>query len=79
MNLAKHIDNNIFHVVAETCSTSGVKAFVIGGYVRDLLLKRPSKDVDIVVLGSGIKVARAVASRLHGTPAVRYFKNLVLP
>ncbi len=75
LNYAGNLKDKIFHIISETCAISGVKSYVIGGYVRDLILNRPSKDVDIVVQGSGIKIARQVAERLsHGT-SVKYFKN----
>lgn len=52
----------------------GVDAYVIGGFVRDILLNRPSKDIDIVVVGSGVDFARKVAQRLRARK-VTYFKN----
>ena len=47
------LDNKIFQIVSGTASEMGVRAFVIGGYVRDCFLGRQSKDIDIVVEGSG--------------------------
>jgi poly(A) polymerase len=52
-----------FSIVSEVAGEMGVEAYVIGGYVRDLFLNRPSKDIDIVVAGSGIALAEAVATR----------------
>ena len=70
------IENPIFKVVGETADELNVKAFVIGGYVRDHFLKRGiPKDIDIVALGSGIALARKVASKLKGKPEVKVFKN----
>lgn len=75
LNFSDSLNDKLFHTISDVCSGSGVKAFVIGGFVRDLIIKRSSKDVDVVVLGSGIKVARQVAEKLsHGTQ-VKYFKN----
>ena len=51
------LDHDIFKIVSQTAAEKGVKAYVIGGYVRDCFLGRPSKDIDIVVEGSGIAVA----------------------
>ena len=51
------------------------ESYVIGGYVRDLYLKRPSKDIDIVTVGSGIELAKKVAKNLKPKPAVNVFKN----
>lgn len=67
------LDNDIFKIVAEQARALNVRAFVIGGYVRDCLLGRPSKDIDIVVEGSGIELAEAVGERLHSRVSV--FKN----
>ena len=67
------LDHKIFQIVSETAAEQGVRAFVIGGYVRDCFLGRPSKDIDIVVEGSGIAVAEAVAEKVHTNVSV--FKN----
>lgn len=75
MNFAAEIDTNIFRTVAKVAFESNIKAFVIGGFVRDLLLYRPSKDVDFVVLGSGIAFAQKVAKALGPNISARYFKN----
>jgi len=53
----------------------GVDAYVVGGYVRDLFLERPSKDIDVVVIGSGIAVAEAVAKRMGRGAHVSVFRN----
>ena len=74
MNLKQHLQHPIFSTISEIASKNGVSSFVIGGFVRDLILKRPSKDIDIVVLGSGIKMAEKVAEAL-GVTKVAYFKN----
>ena len=75
LNFAENLQNKLFRIVSDTCAVSGVKAFVIGGYVRDIILRRQSKDVDIVVQGSGIKIARQVAENLASGTSVKYFKN----
>ena len=64
------LDDPIFPLVGEEASRLGVRAFVIGGYVRDAFLGRRGTDIDIVVEGSGISLAEAVASRLHAHVAV---------
>ena len=74
MNLKEHIAHQIFTAVSEVASEKGTSAFVIGGFVRDLILKRPSKDIDIVVLGSGLEIAEHVANKL-GVKKVAYYKN----
>lgn len=75
LNFADKIDSRIFRIIAEACAHSGVSGFVIGGFVRDLLIGRVSKDVDIVVLGSGIKIARQVSEKMSPGTHVKYFKN----
>ncbi len=59
-----YLDKKIFKIVADEAEAMGVKAYVIGGYVRDSLLGRESKDIDIVVEGSGIALAERVAERM---------------
>ena len=75
------LDHDIFKIVSQTAAEKGVKAYVIGGYVRDCFLGRESKDIDIVVEGSGIDLAEAVAAkvrsnvsvfRTYGTAMLRY-------
>jgi poly(A) polymerase len=70
MNFLSH---TIFSIVAEIAAQKGAPAYVIGGYVRDCFLMRPSKDIDIVVQGSGIELAEEVGRRI-GAPVV-VFKN----
>ena len=67
------LDQKIFEIVAAKAAKLNVKAFVIGGYVRDHLLQRESTDIDIVVEGSGIELAEAVAKELH--TSVTVFRN----
>ncbi|HNY14296.1 MAG TPA: tRNA nucleotidyltransferase, partial [Bacteroidales bacterium] len=71
------LDDKIFKTLSEVVTAENVPAFVIGGWVRDELLKRehPDKDIDIVVLGSGIEVARKVAKRINPKINVSVFKN----
>ena len=67
------LDNRIFGIISEIAASKGVRAFVIGGYVRDCFLGRPGKDIDIVVEGSGIELAEAVADAVHTNVSV--FRN----
>lgn len=65
MNFTETLTSNpIFELIAREAHAQGVPAYVIGGYVRDLILKRPSKDIDVVCLGSGIALANAVGNQL---------------
>lgn len=67
------LDHKVFSIVSEAAAELGVRAFVIGGYVRDCFLGRPSKDIDIVVEGSGIELAEAVGAKVHSNVSV--FRN----
>lgn len=67
------LDHKIFSIVSDTASELGVRAYVIGGYVRDCFLGRPSKDIDIVVEGSGIELAEAVGAKVRSNVSV--FRN----
>jgi poly(A) polymerase len=75
INFSHKLDNELFKVVAKVCHEMNIKAFIIGGFVRDIILERPSKDVDIVVLGSGIAVAKRVAEAFGTGTQARFFKN----
>lgn len=74
-NLAARLQQDIFTLVSEVGRETNTKVFVIGGYVRDLMLDRESKDVDFVVLGSGIAFARKVAAKMGSGSIAKYFKN----
>jgi poly(A) polymerase len=63
-------ERQIFQTISETAKELGCPTYVVGGYVRDRLLSRPSKDMDIVCLGSGIQLAEAVAAKMRPTPKV---------
>ena len=69
-----YLQHPVFNVLSEIAEEKNAEIYVIGGYVRDLLLHRPSKDIDIVVRGNGIELAQAAARKL-GNPNVSVFKN----
>ena len=69
----KHISSKIFKVIAYASAELGYKTYVIGGYVRDILLRRPSNDIDVVTVGSGITLAKKVASLLPGHKEAKYY------
>ncbi|MAO17826.1 HD domain-containing protein [Muricauda ruestringensis] len=72
----KAIQHPIFKLIGEASDELGVDAYVIGGFVRDYFLKRGTpKDIDIVAIGSGIDLAKKVASKLKGKPEISVFKN----
>ena len=63
-DILNHISAKPFHIISEAADELGVEAYVIGGYVRDIFLYRPSKDIDVVAVGSGIELAKVVAGKL---------------
>ncbi|MCB0374220.1 MAG: HD domain-containing protein, partial [Muricauda sp.] len=70
------IQHPIFELIGNASDELGVDAYVIGGFVRDYFLKRGTpKDIDIVAIGSGIELAKKVASMLKGKPEISVFKN----
>ena len=71
--MKQHLQHPLFAIITETATEQNVQAYVIGGFVRDLLLKRPSKDIDIAVVGNGIRFAESVAKKMRVKLAV--FKN----
>lgn len=73
--IAERIDTRLFRMLSETVDEMGLEAYIVGGYVRDMFLERPSKDVDVVVVGSGIDVAKAFAKKLGKGAHCSYFKN----
>jgi poly(A) polymerase len=74
-DLKKCFDDKIFHQISETADELGLECYVVGGYVRDLFLQRPSKDIDVVVVGSGIQMAEALGKRLGKGAHVAVFRN----
>lgn len=73
-NLSQHLTHPVFKVASEIVTEQNLEAYVIGGYVRDLLLDRPSKDIDIVVVGNGLDLAKACAEKLR-VKKVSLFEN----
>ena len=73
-NLKSSLTHPVFKVVSQVAQEQGIKAFVIGGFVRDLILERPSKDIDIVVLGNGLELAQFAAEKLR-VKKISLFKN----
>lgn len=73
--MKEYLKNIIFEKVSEIAKQENKKVYVIGGFVRDLLLKRSSKDIDIVVVGSGVEFAEALNKELGGNNALSVFKN----
>ena len=72
-DLSANLQHPIFKVLGDAADEAGLEAYVVGGFVRDLLLERPSKDIDIVVVGSGISFAQRIGKKLNKDIAI--FKN----
>ena len=73
--LKHRFDDKIFKQISETADELGLECYVVGGYVRDIFLQRPSKDIDVVVVGSGIAMAEALGRRLGKGAHVSVFRN----
>ena len=76
--LKEKFSDKIFTQIAETADELGIECYVVGGYVRDLFLERPSKDIDVVVVGSGIEMAQALGRRLGKGAHVSVLRTSVL-
>jgi poly(A) polymerase len=73
-NFKQYLTHPVFKVACEIVTENNLEAYVIGGYVRDLILERPSKDIDIVVIGNGLDLAKACAEKLR-VKKVSLFEN----
>jgi poly(A) polymerase len=73
--LAQLLDKDIFHLIGECADEMDVDCYVVGGYVRDLFLERPSDDIDVVVVGSGIQVATRLKQKLGRSAHLSVFRN----
>ena len=74
-DLIERFDKPIFHKISETADDLGLECYAVGGYVRDLFLERPSQDIDVVVVGSGIAMAEALGQKLGKKAHVSVFRN----
>lgn len=73
--MQQHLKDKIFQVISEAADEQQQECYVIGGFVRDIFLQRPSKDIDVVVVGSGIELAERVARKLGKKASLSVFKN----
>lgn len=73
--MKEKINQKIFHIISDIATENNIECYVIGGYVRDLFLNRPSKDIDIVVVGSGVDFAEKVSEKLGKKNKLTVFKN----
>lgn len=74
-DLARILDKDIFHKISLAADSLGMECYVVGGYVRDIFLERPSNDIDVVVVGSGIQVADALKKLLGRRAHISVFRN----
>lgn len=74
-DLKRLLDKKIFHLISEVADSMQLECYVVGGYVRDLFLERPSKDIDVVTVGSGIVLAKALAEKLGRGAHLSVFAN----
>ncbi len=75
MNIKEHFSNKIFKQISNAADELGLECYVVGGYVRDIFLSRPSKDIDIVVVGSGIRMAEVFSKKFGKGAHLSVFKN----
>ena len=76
MNYKKALQHPIFKIISQSAKELNLDSYVIGGFVRDFILKRgDAKDIDIVAIGNGIKLAKQVAKNLPKKPKVQIFKT----
>ena len=73
--LAEILDQEIFHQISEAADRLGLECYVVGGYVRDIFLERPSNDIDVVVVGSGISVAEELKKMVGRKAHLSVFRN----
>jgi len=73
--LAELLDKPVFHLIGDAADSLNIDCYVVGGYVRDIFLERPSDDIDVVVVGSGIELAKEVKRRLGRKAHLSVFKN----
>lgn len=75
MNIASNLDSPVFKLISEVAEKMGREVYVVGGFVRDIFLRRPSKDIDFVTVGSGIDLAEEVAKRIGKKAHISVFPN----
>ena len=75
-NFKENIESEIFHAISNCCDKTKIECYVIGGFVRDLIIgKTSAKDIDILVVGSGINIAKKTAKKLKIKSKITIFKN----
>ena len=74
-DIINKLNSELFHRLTETADALGIECYLVGGYVRDLMLERATNDIDVVVVGSGIKVADALRRKLGRKAHISVFRN----
>ena len=75
MKFQKAINSHIFNEISNYCSNNKIESYVVGGFVRDFILKRECKDIDILIIGDGINAAKRIAKNIDPNISVTIFKN----
>ena len=75
MAFKKAINSPIFSEISNYCSDNTIECYVVGGFVRDFILNRACKDVDILIIGDGISTAKKIANTIDPNISVTVFKN----
>ena len=73
--ILSHLNKDIFRIISEAADELNLECYLIGGFVRDFFLYRPSNDIDVVAVGSGIDLAKLVAKKLGSKKNITIFKN----
>ena len=73
--LAQILNKKIFHLISQAADSLGLECYVVGGYVRDIFLERPSKDIDVVVVGGGLAVVTELERLLGKSAQMAVFKR----
>ena len=73
--ITKKLDTELFHTLTRTADELGEECYLVGGYVRDMFLERPTNDIDVVVVGSGIEIAKKFSENLKGKSHLSVFRN----
>ena len=73
--ILSHLNKDIFRIISEAADELNLDCYLIGGFVRDFFLYRPSNDIDVVAVGSGIDLAKLVAKKLGRKKNITIFKN----
>ena len=77
MKFKEAINDKLFNTISDCADQLELDCYVVGGFVRDYFINRESKDIDILVIGSGIEMAQSVSKQLKNTSKIKIFKTQV--